>query len=156
MEKKSTVGALEAAETEEAKSCSNEANLAKPQADKADAETESQAIPNSIITKPPNGEHAAKRCNEAPLKRVIRNKSKEKKTTKRWSDVNESKKNKKKRRGTPGFTRRLWNDVEDDAISTLVIKYGIKKWTLISRKLKEEYGISGRSGKQCRERYILD
>ncbi len=71
----------------------------------------------------------------------------------KWHD--ETKKRSKKKRhggGAPRFTRRLWNDSEDEAIAALVVKYGTKKWTLISRKLQEEFGISGRSGKQCRER----
>jgi hypothetical protein len=58
----------------------------------------------------------------------------------------------KERRKLKTFTRRLWGDDEDKAITRLVKKYGIKKWTLISRKLQEEYEIYGRSGKQCRER----
>lgn len=58
----------------------------------------------------------------------------------------------KERRKLRAFTRRLWGDEEDKAITTLVKKYGTKKWTLISRKLQEEYKIHGRSGKQCRER----
>lgn len=58
----------------------------------------------------------------------------------------------KERRKLKTFTRRLWGDDEDKAITKLVKKYGIKKWTLISRKLQEEYQIYGRSGKQCRER----
>ncbi len=64
------------------------------------------------------------------------------------------KKSGKKKQKYGSFTRRLWNDDEDDAIIRLVDKYGIRKWTLISRKLQEEYQIHGRSGKQCRERYI--
>lgn len=48
--------------------------------------------------------------------------------------------------------RRLWTEKEDEAIITLVKRYGICKWTLIARKLQEKYKITGRSGKQCRER----
>ncbi len=51
------------------------------------------------------------------------------------------------------FTRRLWTKEEDEAITTLVQHYGIRKWTLISKKLQDKYHIRGRSGKQCRERY---
>lgn len=58
----------------------------------------------------------------------------------------------KEKRKLKTFTRRLWGDDEDRAIAKLVKKYGIKKWTLISRKLQEEHQIYGRSGKQCRER----
>ena len=64
------------------------------------------------------------------------------------------KKRGKKKQKFGSFTRRLWNDVEDEAIIELVSKYGIRKWTLISKKLQEEYHIYGRSGKQCRERYL--
>lgn len=59
----------------------------------------------------------------------------------------------KKRQKYGSFTRRLWKDEEDEAINSLVDKYGIRRWTLISKKLQEEFGINGRSGKQCRERY---
>lgn len=48
--------------------------------------------------------------------------------------------------------RRLWTREEDDTISRLVKEYGIRKWTLISKRLRR-YGIHGRSGKQCRERW---
>ena len=51
------------------------------------------------------------------------------------------------------FTRRLWTPSEDDAIKALVLEYGVKKWTLISQRLQQEYRIHGRSGKQCRERW---
>ena len=60
---------------------------------------------------------------------------------------------KKSKRRPAGFTRRLWQQDEDEAIKILVAQHGIKKWTLISRMLEQEYGIHGRSGKQCRERY---
>lgn len=50
------------------------------------------------------------------------------------------------------FKRRLWTTEEDKAITLLVEQYGIRKWTLISRKLQEKHHIYGRSGKQCRER----
>jgi len=69
--------------------------------------------------------------------------------------INRLKRKGKKKQKYGSFTRRLWNDEEDEAIIGLVKKYGIKKWTLISRKLQEEYQIHGRSGKQCRERYVL-
>ena len=56
------------------------------------------------------------------------------------------------RTGTP-FTRRLWTEEEDDAITSLVEEHGIRKWTLISKRLHDQYHICGRSGKQCRERH---
>lgn len=61
---------------------------------------------------------------------------------------------KRRSRGST-FTRKLWNDEEDDAILSLVQTYGIRRWTLISKKLQENYHIHGRSGKQCRERYFI-
>ena len=42
---------------------------------------------------------------------------------------------------------------EDEAILQLVEVYGIKKWTVVAQKMAELFHISGRSGKQCRERY---
>lgn len=32
---------------------------------------------------------------------------------------------------------------------------GLTKWSHIARKMEVEHGITGRSGKQCRERYFL-
>ncbi|CAK71028.1 unnamed protein product (macronuclear) [Paramecium tetraurelia] len=49
--------------------------------------------------------------------------------------------------------RKAWNQKEDAAILQLVKQYGIKKWTIVAEKMKEIYGLFGRSGKQCRERY---
>lgn len=34
-------------------------------------------------------------------------------------------------------------------------KFGTKRWTYIAQKLKEDFRINGRTGKQCRERYEL-
>lgn len=59
--------------------------------------------------------------------------------------------NKRRRSGT--FTRRHWTRQEDDAISELINKHGMKKWSVIAKKLKEDFGVLGRSGKQCRERW---
>lgn len=50
-------------------------------------------------------------------------------------------------------SRKLWQKTEDDAIVNLVDKYGTKRWTFIAQMLKEEVGIEGRTGKQCRERW---
>ncbi len=41
---------------------------------------------------------------------------------------------------------------EDDAIKALVEKHGLKNWTLIAKKLRDEYKIRNRTGKQVRER----
>jgi len=101
-----------------------------------------------------------------PMKfRAKRNKSKHRTTNSAIEDKNgltelskyhneksQIRKKAKEKRKLKTFTRRLWGDDEDKAITRLVKKYGIKKWTLISRKLQEEYQIYSRSGKQCRER----
>lgn len=49
--------------------------------------------------------------------------------------------------------RRPWSAEEDEAIRHLVYENGTKHWTVISEKLKCIYNISGRTGKQCRERW---
>jgi len=49
--------------------------------------------------------------------------------------------------------RRAWSEIEDKAIKELVEKYGIRKWTVVAQKMEEIYGLKGRSGKQCRERW---
>ena len=49
--------------------------------------------------------------------------------------------------------RRIWTKEEDEAIKNLVAKFGTKSWSVISEHIVTEYHISGRSGKQCRERW---
>lgn len=49
--------------------------------------------------------------------------------------------------------RRPWSSEEDLSIRELVRLHGTKQWTLVSDKLETEYGITGRTGKQCRERW---
>ena len=49
--------------------------------------------------------------------------------------------------------RRIWTKDEDDAIRNLVEKFGTKSWSVISDHIISDYGITGRSGKQCRERW---
>ena len=78
------------------------------------------------------------RCIHIPTKRNNPGKRK----LKRSEDKEESK-----------FTRRHWSQKEDKAIWELIQKRGFKKWSLIAKKLKEEFGVIGRSGKQCRERW---
>jgi hypothetical protein len=51
------------------------------------------------------------------------------------------------------FYRRIWTAEEDEAIRAMVIKFGTKSWALIAENLQSEFEISGRSGKQCRERW---
>ena len=68
-------------------------------------------------------------------------------------DNGESKRKLKEKKKSKLFTRQLWKNEEDDAIIQLVEKYGKKRWTLIANKLKEDFKIFGKTGKQCRERY---
>jgi hypothetical protein len=51
------------------------------------------------------------------------------------------------------FCRRIWTAEEDEAIRVMVAKFGTKSWALIADNLQTEFSISGRSGKQCRERW---
>lgn len=60
-----------------------------------------------------------------------------------------------KRRGgrrAKAFTRQLWKAEEDDAVVALIGEHGTRRWTLVARRLQDEYRIHGRTGKQCRER----
>ena len=50
------------------------------------------------------------------------------------------------------YSRRAWNEQEDEAIRQMVAKHGTKSWALIAENLAKE-GMPGRSGKQCRERW---
>ena len=49
--------------------------------------------------------------------------------------------------------RRPWSIKEDAAICHLVSENGVKQWTLIAENLNKQFNISGRTGKQCRERW---
>lgn len=49
--------------------------------------------------------------------------------------------------------RRVWSEVEDETIRKAVAKLGTKSWALIAETISKEYGVVGRSGKQCRERW---
>lgn len=55
--------------------------------------------------------------------------------------------------GPEGTDRRVWTAEEDEAIRQMVEKYGTKSWAVIADNLSQAYSISGRSGKQCRERW---
>ncbi|CAM9681794.1 unnamed protein product, partial [Choristocarpus tenellus] len=50
-------------------------------------------------------------------------------------------------------SRRIWTDEDDAAITELVVKHGTGSWSVIQERLFLDYGIQGRSGKQCRERW---
>eukprot|EP00347_Sterkiella_histriomuscorum_P022152 403331496 len=56
------------------------------------------------------------------------------------------------RRPNKAGSRKLWS-VSDEAIENLVDKFGTKRWTYIAQKLRDDFKIQGRTGKQCRERY---
>lgn len=47
----------------------------------------------------------------------------------------------------PGLVKGPWTIQEDDMVTMLVNRYGLKKWSLVASHLK------GRLGKQCRERW---
>ena len=49
--------------------------------------------------------------------------------------------------------RKHWSTEEDQAIIALVSQTSDCKWTEIAHRLESEFSISGRSGKQCRERW---
>lgn len=50
-------------------------------------------------------------------------------------------------------SRRPWVEEEDRAVHSLVMALGTRKWTAVADRLRGEFGIEGRSGKQCRERW---
>ena len=50
--------------------------------------------------------------------------------------------------------RQTWTPQEDLAIVTLVEELGDKKlWSVISKLMNERFGVTAKSGKQCRERW---
>ena len=62
---------------------------------------------------------------------------------------------KHKKRGKKDIYNRIpWTKKENEAVTELVKVYGNTRWSLISEKLKEVYGIYDRTAKQCRERYL--
>ena len=50
-------------------------------------------------------------------------------------------------------TEHVWGVEDDDALKTLVEKWGTKKWSMIADKMSKEYNLHARTGKQCRERW---
>jgi len=54
---------------------------------------------------------------------------------------------------SPRGLRQPWTPAEDSAISALVSEINTKKWSLIAQRMWLDYGLKGRSGKQCRERW---
>lgn len=50
-------------------------------------------------------------------------------------------------------SRRAWAPEEDSAIRELVGKHGTRSWSTIAELIVSQFGVQGRSGKQCRERW---
>jgi AraC-like DNA-binding protein len=48
--------------------------------------------------------------------------------------------------------KRPWSEEEDEILKHVFETSGLTKWSHIARKMQAEHGITGRSGKQCRER----
>lgn len=48
--------------------------------------------------------------------------------------------------------RKMWNAEEDRVLRLLREDRREKKWSVIARIMETEFGIKGRTGKQCRER----
>ena len=51
--------------------------------------------------------------------------------------------------------RKAWTPEEDRTLKMLREEFQINKWSIIAKKMADEYDMPGRTGKQCRERYIL-
>ena len=49
--------------------------------------------------------------------------------------------------------RCVWTPEEDELLHELIQEHGIKKWTVICEEMKLKGGFTGKSGKQCRERW---
>jgi len=46
--------------------------------------------------------------------------------------------------------RRPWTPYEDGVLKNLYEKVKLNKWSLIARRMEDEYHLSPRTGKQCR------
>ena len=51
--------------------------------------------------------------------------------------------------------RKVWSSEQDNVLKYLKEELKIQKWSIIARKMVEEYSMPGRTGKQCRERFML-
>lgn len=49
--------------------------------------------------------------------------------------------------------RQPWTSAEDQAVQLLVKEHGTKQWAVVAAHLQLDFSLSGRSGKQCRERW---
>ena len=54
---------------------------------------------------------------------------------------------------TNNSSRRSWSTNEDAAIRVLVSELGTRNWGAVADRLRTNYSILGRTGKQCRERW---
>ncbi len=64
-------------------------------------------------------------------------------------------KGKRRTRRRGAFVRNPWSEDEDAAIAGLVSEHGTTRWSLIAHLLKEKCRTRTRTGKQCRERYLI-
>jgi len=55
---------------------------------------------------------------------------------------------------TEPIKRKYWDLAEDEHLNTLVNKYGMNNWALISSQFNLKFKQHNRNGKQCRERYL--
>lgn len=51
--------------------------------------------------------------------------------------------------------KRPWTEEEDRALKFVFETIKVTKWSHIARRLQEEFGVRGRNGKQCKERYFF-
>ncbi|KAG5175319.1 Homeodomain-like protein, partial [Tribonema minus] len=52
-----------------------------------------------------------------------------------------------------GRGRKTWTPREDEAIRNLAGRLGMNAWTELAKCLEKDYGIYGRTSKQCWERW---
>lgn len=50
--------------------------------------------------------------------------------------------------------KRPWTEEEDRLLKFVFDTSKLTKWSHIARRLQEEFGVKGRNGKQCKERYF--
>lgn len=50
--------------------------------------------------------------------------------------------------------KRPWSEEEDRLLKFVFDTSKLTKWSQIARRLQEEFGVKGKNGKQCKERYL--
>ncbi len=50
--------------------------------------------------------------------------------------------------------KRAWTEEEDRLLKFVFESSKLTKWSHIARRLQDEFGVKGRNGKQCKERYF--